>query len=162
MAVCASVVIDWAAMQIDPKTLLARWFEEVWNQGREETVDELMAPNAVAVGLGEMDQEVHGPSEFKIFLRNMRQALPDVRIDMEDTTAERDKISARVVLKGTHRGDGLGVPPTGNAVQIRGIVMVRIAGGKIVEGWNSWDQLGLLRQIGALDHPAGSDRFLAR
>ncbi len=149
-------------MQIDPKTLLARWFEEVWNQGREETVDELMAPNAVAVGLGEMDQEVHGPSEFKIFLRNMRQALPDVRIDMEDTTAERDKISARVVLKGTHRGNGLGVPPTGNAVQIRGIVMVRIAGGKIVEGWNSWDQLGLLRQIGALNHPAGSDRFLAR
>ena len=149
-------------MQIDPKTLLARWFEEVWNEGREETVDELMAPNAVAVGLGEMDQEVHGPSEFKIFLRNMRQALPDVRIDMEDTTAEQDKISARVVLKGTHRGKGLGVPPTGNAVQIRGIVMVRIAGGKIVEGWNSWDQLGLLRQIGALNHPAGSDRFLAR
>src|SRR5689334_20464023 len=148
-------------MQIDPKTLLARWFEEVWNQGREETVDELMAPNAVAVGLGEMDQEVHGPSEFKIFLRNMRQALPDVRIDMEDTTAERDKISARVVLKGTHCGNGLGVPPTGKAVQIRGIVMVRIAGGKIIEGWNSWDQLGLLRQIGALDHPAGSDRFLA-
>ena len=149
-------------MQIDSKTLLARWFEEVWNQGREETVDELMAPNAVAVGLGEMDQEVHGPSEFKIFLRNMRQALPDVRIDMEDTTAEQDKISSRVVLKGTHRGEGLGVPPTGNAVQIRGIVMVRIAAGKIVEGWNSWDQLGLLRQIGALNHPAGSDRFLAR
>ena len=149
-------------MQIDPKTLLARWFEEVWNQGREETVDELMAPNAAAVGLGEMDQEIHGPSEFKIFLRNMRQALPDVRIDMEDTTAERDKISARVVLKGTHRGNGLGVPPTGNAVQIRGIVMVHIAGGKIIEGWNSWDQLGLLRQIGALNHPAGSDRFLAR
>ena len=81
---------------------------------------------------------------------------------MEDTTAEQDKISARVVLKGTHRGEGLGVPPTGNAVQIRGIVMVRIAAGKIVEGWNSWDQLGLLRQIGALNHPAGSDRFLAR
>lgn len=162
MAVRTAVVIDWAAMQIDPKTLLARWFEEVWNQGREETVDELMAPNAVAVGLGEMDQEVHGPSEFKIFLRNMRQALPDVRIDIEDTTAERDKISARVLLKGTHHGNGLGVPPTGNAVQIRGIVMVRIAGGKIIEGWNSWDQLGLLRQIGALNHAAGSDRFLAR
>lgn len=149
-------------MQIDPKTLLARWFEEVWNQGREETVDELMAPNAIAVGLGEMDQDVHGPSEFKIFLRNMRQALPDARIDMEDTTTERDKISARVMLTGTHRGNGLGVPPSGNIVKIRGIVMVRVAGGKIVEGWNSWDQLGLLRQIGALDHPAAGDRFLAR
>jgi len=65
-------------------------------------------------------------------------------------------------LKGTHHGNGLGVAPTGNAVSIRGIVMVRVAGGKIVEGWNSWDQLGLLRQIGALNNPAGKDRFLAR
>ena len=149
-------------MPTDPKAVLERWFEEVWNQGREQVVDELMAPDAVAIGLGEMDQDVHGPSEFKIFLRNMRQALPDVRIDMEDTTTEQDKISARVVLKGTHHGNGLGVAPTGNAVSIRGIVMVRVAAGKIVEGWNSWDQLGLLRQIGALNNPAGKDRFLAR
>ena len=148
-------------MPLNPQAVLAKWFDEVWNRGREQTVDELMSPNATAYGLGEMDRDVHGPSEFKVFVKNMRAAIPDVRIDIEDTATEQDKIAARVILTGTNRGDGLGVPPSGKTVKIRGIVMVRVANGQIVEGWNSWDQLGLLRQIGALVHPAGPDRFLS-
>jgi predicted ester cyclase len=53
----------------------------------------------------------------------------------------------------------LGVAPTGRRIRIEGIVVVRIANGQIVEGWNSWDQLGLLRQIGALPTATGPDRF---
>jgi len=56
------------AMSANPKTLIHRWFEEVWNQGREETIDELFARDAIAFGLGETEQPVHGPSEFKKFL----------------------------------------------------------------------------------------------
>jgi len=55
-------------MSANPKTLIHRWFEEVWNQGREETIDELFARDAIAFGLGETEQPVHGPSEFKKFL----------------------------------------------------------------------------------------------
>jgi steroid delta-isomerase-like uncharacterized protein len=146
-------------MALDPKTLIHRWFDEVWNQGREETVDELCAPDAIGHGLGERGDEAHGPAGFKIFFRNMRTAFPDIHFSIEDTIVQDDKAVVRVILKGTHLGDGLGLPPTGNAVAIAGIVIVRVVAGQITEGWNSWDQLGLLRQIGAVPAPV-ADRFL--
>ena len=144
----------------DPKDLIHRWFDEVWNQGREETIDELFASEAIAHGLGEAEAQVRGPAEFKTFWRSLRSALPDMRIRIEDTIAAGDKVAARVVLEGAHRGDGLGVPPTGRRVTVSGVVIVRISGGQIVEGWNSWDQLGLLQQIGAIPTPRGTGRFL--
>jgi len=143
------------------KDLIHRWFEEVWNQGRESTIDELFAERGIAHGIGETEAPLHGPSEFKPFVRNLRGSFPDVRISVEDTVAEGDKVTVRVRLEGTHKGPGLGVPPTGQRVRIAGIIIVRISKGQIVEGWNSWDQLGLLRQIGALPSADGRDRFVA-
>src|SRR5687768_14847657 len=137
------------------KALVQRWFDEVWNQAREETIDELFAVDGIAHGLGDTELDVHGPAEFKPFARNLRGALPDLCIRVEDILGEGDKATIRLVLEGTHKGEGLGVAPSGNRVRIAGIVIVRIQGGQIVEAWNSWDQLGLLRQIGALDKPAG-------
>jgi steroid delta-isomerase-like uncharacterized protein len=144
----------------DAKALIHRWFEEVWNHGREATIDELFAQDGIAYGLGEEGAEVRGPNEFKIFWQNLRTALPDIHIRIEDTIADGDKVAVRVLLAGTHTGAGLGVRPSGNCVAIGGIVIVRVSGGQIVEGWNSWDQLGLLQQIGAIQAPRGSDHFL--
>lgn len=146
-------------MPQDPKQLIHRWFDEVWNQGNEETIDELFAADGVAIGLGEGDAPVHGPEGFKVFFRNIRRTLPDVRINVEDTLVEGDKVVVRVTLEGTHRGEGFGLAPTHNRVRLAGIIMVQVADGKIVKGWNSWDQLGLLKQLGAI--PASGDRFLA-
>jgi steroid delta-isomerase-like uncharacterized protein len=146
-------------MQSDAKAIIHRWFDEVWNQGREAVIEELFAPEGVAVGLGAGEAPVHGPAGFKVFFRNIRTALPDVRIDIDDTIAEGEKVAVRVVLTGTHTGAGLGVAPTGRRVHVAGIVIVQISGGQIVSGWNSWDQLGLLQQLGAT--PASGDRFLA-
>jgi predicted ester cyclase len=67
---------------------------------------------------------------------------------------------ARVRLTGTHLGEGLGVPPSGKTVSIQAITIVRVDKGKIVEGWNNWDQLGLLKQVGALPGAEAPDRFL--
>ena len=57
------------------KAIVRRWFEEVWNQGREETIDELFAEHAVGYGLGDTDVTTRGPAEFKIFANNLRGAL---------------------------------------------------------------------------------------
>jgi|HubBroStandDraft_6_1064221.scaffolds.fasta_scaffold119790_2 steroid delta-isomerase-like uncharacterized protein len=141
------------------KNLVRRWFEEVWNQGREETIDELFAANGVGYGLGDTEAPVHGPAEFKPFVRNLRGALPDLHMTIEDILAEGDKVTVRITVEGTHKGGQLGVAPSGRRVKIAGVVIIRIANGKIVEGWNSWDQLGLLRQIGALPVAEGRDRF---
>jgi steroid delta-isomerase-like uncharacterized protein len=149
-------------MSANPKTLIHRWFEEVWNQGREETIDELFARDAIAFGLGETEQPVHGPSEFKSFWRNLRTAIPDLTIAIQDTIVDGDKAVVRITIEGTHMGDGLGVPASGNRINLAGIVIVYFSNGQIVRGWNSWDQLGLLRQISAAPASSGKDRFLSR
>ncbi|HTC94441.1 MAG TPA: ester cyclase [Terriglobales bacterium] len=148
-------------MQEANKALARRWFKEVWNEGKLETIDELLSPNAPLHGLGETDVEVRGPAGFKPFVNNLRSAFPDIRITIEDIIAEGDKVSLRLDIKGTHKGQGLDIPPTGKAIRVAAIVTAEIKGGKIVAGWNSWDQLGLLRQLGALGAPRSDDRFLA-
>lgn len=148
-------------MSSDPHKIVHRWFEEVWNQGREETVDELFAPDGVAHGLGEGTADVRGPAGFKVFLRNMRSAFPDVHLRIEDTIVDGGKAVVRFAFEGTHLGEGLGVPASGRRVSVAGIVIVRVAGDQIAEGWNSWDQLGLLRQLGAVPSPQARDRFLS-
>ena len=113
-----------------------------------------------AIVMPQGDADTHGPADFKVFWRNMRSALPNINIRIEDTIVHGDKAVVRLVLEGTHLGEGLGLPPSGRRVSIAGIVILRIAEGQIAEAWNSWDQLGLLRQIGAI--PAqGQDHFLA-
>lgn len=59
----------------------------------------------------------------------------------------------RWIATGTHKGDGLGVSATGKRIRIAGITIARIVNGKIVEGWDNWDRLGMLEQIGAYTLP---------
>ncbi|HEY6251554.1 MAG TPA: ester cyclase [Candidatus Angelobacter sp.] len=143
----------------DNKSLVHRWFEEVWNQGRERTIDELLGKDIVAFGLGEAGTEVHGPAEFKTFFKNLRNAFPDLHITIEDTLAERDEVAVRILIEGTHKGDGLGIPATEKKFRVSGICVIKLANGKLVVGWNSWDQLGLLQQLGVVPAPK-EDPFL--
>jgi steroid delta-isomerase-like uncharacterized protein len=121
----------------------------------------MFSADGVAHGLGDSEQDVHGPDEFKAFVANIRGALPDTHISIEDILVCGDRIAVRVILKGTHTGPGLGVPPTGRKVSVQGIIIVRVVDGRIREGWNSYDQLGLLRQIGALPGAGNRDTFLS-
>lgn len=143
----------------DNKALVHRWFEEVWNQGREKTIDELLGANIVAFGLGEGGTQVRGPAEFKTFFRNLKNAFPDLHITIEDTIAERDEVAVRILIEGTHQGEGLGIPATGRRFRVSGICVIQLKDGKLVVGWNSWDQLGLLQQLGAVPAPK-EDPFL--
>jgi steroid delta-isomerase-like uncharacterized protein len=125
-----------------------RWFEEVWNQGRDETIDELFGPDTVAHGLGESDAPIRGPEEFRPFYRNMRDTFPDCHITITDVVEDSHQAVVRFDFQGTHKGAGLGIPPTGRRIYVKGMTLVKVRDGKIVEGYNIWDQLGLLRQLG--------------
>jgi predicted ester cyclase len=149
-------------MSDENKRIVFRWFEEVWNQGREATIDELLSPTGIAHGLGDTERDVHGPPEFKVFASNLRGSISDLHISVDDILAEGECVALRITLQGTHAGPGLGVQPSGRKISIQGIIIVRIVNGKIVEGWNSYDQLGLLRQIGALPSAGARDVFLDR
>jgi steroid delta-isomerase-like uncharacterized protein len=132
-------------MSAENKTVVRRWFEEVWNEGCEGAIDELMAPHAVFHGLG--------PAAFKPFYATYRQALPDVRIVVDDLIAEGDRVALRWTATAMHRGDGLGVPATGREVRFSGMGFARVERGQLVEGFNTFDQLGLLTQLGAVQQP---------
>lgn len=133
-------------------TFMHRWFEEVWNKGRATAIDEMMAEDAAVHGLGEAGVDARGPAAFKPFAARLRGAFPDIQVTIEDTIEEGDLIASRWTARMTHLGDNLGVPATGKQVSVSGMSIGRLRDGKLVEGWNNWDTLSLMEQIGAL-HP---------
>jgi steroid delta-isomerase-like uncharacterized protein len=135
----------------DPKTnVLQRWFEEVWNQGREEAIDELAAADVVSHGLIDSHgNEVSGREHFKAFRRQFRTTFPDVRVDVNDALADGDKAIVRCTVYATHSGAGMGAP-TYKPISFTGILIARIENGQLKEVWDSWDFLSLYQQIGAL------------
>jgi steroid delta-isomerase-like uncharacterized protein len=132
------------------KTIVRRWFEEVWNQGRTETIDALFAPNARAHGLGDLPP---GPEGFKPFHAAFRRAFPDIRITLDDVIAEGDLVAYRFTATGTHRGDGLGFAATNRGTEFTGMGFARVRNGQLVEGWNNYDQLSMFQQLGVVQGP---------
>jgi steroid delta-isomerase-like uncharacterized protein len=129
--------------------LMRRWFQEVWNEGKTETIHELLAPDAVAIGQLEDRKELRGAADFVTFVKTLRSAFPDVKMTVEDVFGVQDKVVLRWSGTMTHSGNQLGMPASGKVVRVTGITIARIRDGKIVEGWDNWDQLGMLKQIGA-------------
>ncbi len=130
-----------------------RWFEQVWVAGGESAVDQLLAPDAT----GWLDgRTVRSATDFKDLRRTLLRVFPDLTITVEDTIEQDDRIAVRWHATATHRGDGLGVPPTNRRVTFRGISWLELRDGRIVRGWETWS-LGALLQ--ALRVPAGREPF---
>jgi len=91
------------------------------------------------------------------FFEMMRSAFPDFRIDVQDMLVEGDKVAVRMQMSGTHQGEFLGMPGTGQRFSTTGIDIVRVVGGKAVEHWGATDTLGMMQQLGAMSAsaPAG-------
>jgi steroid delta-isomerase-like uncharacterized protein len=133
-------------MSNENKALVLRWFDEVWNRGRVDAIDELLAPDAIVHGLGEGD--MRGAAAFKPFHAAYREAFPDVRIQIDDLVAEGDRVAFRWTATASHHGNSLGFAATHRTVRFQGMGIVRVRDGKLVEGWNTFDQLGMLQQLG--------------
>src|ERR671912_934561 len=126
------------------KDLVRREQEELWNHtGNLDAAEELFAA----------DQAEAAKQEAASF----RQGFPDVTSTIEDLIAEGDKVVARWRSHATHQGDYLGIAPSGKEVEFTGISLYRIEKDKIAESWTVEDELGLMRQIGAIPEPGQSD-----
>ena len=147
----SSVWTSWAVVRGEPLNstpdqLIREWFECLWNQGQEETIERLAAPDFVVHGIG--PDAIRGAAALKPLYRVFRAALPDIHISVDRTVTEGDMVAAHCHVTGTHTGEGLGVAPTGRRVEFWGIAMGRVRGGQLVEGWNCFDFLSLYEQIG--------------
>lgn len=131
------------------KVIIRRYFDEIWNQKKVESLAELTAENALG----------HDATSAKpvIGFENIRQvvflfhrAFPDIQVSLYDVFAEGDKVVARWGLRGTHSDLFMSVPASGKAVDVSGIIIFRLENKKIVEYWGNFDTLGLMKQIGVI------------
>jgi predicted ester cyclase len=130
--------------------LMRRWFQEVWNEGKENTIDEMFPRNSVMWGVSRPDASSRGPEEFRAFYQAMRKTFTDMQIDLHDVVQEGDTAYGRFSVTANHSGDFFGVAPTGKTIKLVGICCLKAKDGVIVEGWNCWDQMGLVRELGLL------------
>ncbi len=134
------------------KAIVRRLNDEVWSKGRLEMIDELIAEDFVATVVGAPDQ-IRGPQGFREFVVMYREAFPDLRITIDEQIAEGETVVTRWTATGTNEGELMGMAATGKQATTAGINVNRVSGGKLVEGWGLFDQLGLLQQLGAVPVP---------
>ncbi|MGC1969183.1 MAG: ester cyclase [Candidatus Acidiferrales bacterium] len=127
--------------------LVRRWFGEVWNEGRVQTIYDLLDENVVGIGQDQPGVEIHGPADFVALFHRLHGAFPDIKITVDDTIAADDKVVARWSAVMTHTGDHLGIPATNRPVRVTGITIAQIKDGKIIRGWDNWDQFALMQQL---------------
>jgi steroid delta-isomerase-like uncharacterized protein len=138
-------------MSEENKQLVRRWFEEVWNSGRADAIDEMFAENGIAHGLSDdPSQPITGPQEFRPFHTLFRDAFPNMMIVVEDMVAEGDRVAARCSVRAKHEGDFMGREATQAPVEFTGMTIVRVANGKIAEAWNNFDFMRLHKQVGLI------------
>jgi len=123
--------------------------EEMWGKGRLELADRFYAADYVDhASRGPEPGTVVGPAGIKRAVTMFRSAFPDLSYSVEETMAERDLVMTRFSATGTHRGEFLGVAPSGKRISYTGTDINRIRNGLIVESWVHYDALGLLEQLG--------------
>jgi steroid delta-isomerase-like uncharacterized protein len=142
-------------MSEENKAVARRFIEEVWNAGNLDAIDELIAEDHVdhdPVRAGAPG----GTAGAREFVATYREAFPDAHIAIDDMLADGDKVVVRWRATGTHQGELMGIPASGKSIEITGIGIDRIAGGKIAESWSNWDTIGMMGQIGAMPASAGA------
>jgi len=131
-----------------------RIFDEIWNAGDMDAVDELVAADLVRIDPG--NPGASGPvgaEGFKLLVAGYRAAFPDIQFTVDDIVAEGDMAVARWTSTGTHLGELLGMPPTGATVTGTGISFVQWADGKMQTEWVAWDSLAMMQQLGVATPP---------
>jgi len=144
--VCPGCSPSSTAKLEENKAIARRDFEEIWNKGNLGTVDEICAADGVGHIAGSPD--IHSLEDYKQYVTMHRNAFPDIHFTIEDEIAQGDKVVTRWTCTGTHRGELMGIAPTGKLGTITGITIYRFSGGKIQESWSNWDDLGMLQQLG--------------
>jgi steroid delta-isomerase-like uncharacterized protein len=126
-----------------------RYFEEIMSQGDLDAIEQVFAADYHDHDPANED-DTRGHDGVRQEVSMYRSAFPDLGFTVEDQLAEGDEVASRWIARGTHDGELMGIPPTGNQVTVHGITIHRFADGKIQEGWWNWDVLGVMRQVGAI------------
>jgi serine phosphatase RsbU (regulator of sigma subunit) len=127
------------------KAIFRRYVEEIPNQGNMKVADEIFDRYIAHQPDGSTLER--GPEDVKRFTGEFHSAFPDLHVSIEDQIAEGDKVVSHFTIRGTHQGEFRGMAPTGKEIALTGVTTFRFSPeGKVVETWDSYDQLSLMRQ----------------
>ena len=133
------------------KSIIRRFWEEVFNERKLALIDELFSTDWIYHGVA--GRKVYGREGLKKFLTAYHNAFPDIQVQVENLIAEGDKVASHVISRGTHKGELMGIAPTGKQVTVSVICISRFAGDKIAEDWEIIDLLGMLQQLEVIPSP---------
>ena len=128
------------------KALIQRNFEFIWSQCNLSVADEIIAPDYVG-HIATLPEPVRGVDAFKQVVMLYHFAAPDIRFAIQDQVAEGDKVATRWIAHGTHRGEFMGIAPSGQALSVTGMSFHRLENGRIQESWDDWDALSMLQNM---------------
>ena len=133
-------------MSAEQNKTIALRTSQIVNQRNPDLIEEYYPPDFVWHG---PDQDIRGYELAKQLSSTFLAAFPDAEMTNEDVIAEGEKVVRRYTTRGTHQGEtDMFGPPTGRQVELKGITIHRIEGGKIVEEWESYDNLSMMKQLG--------------
>lgn len=132
----------------DPKVVAQRFREDLWNTGDLAIADAIIARDCrIHARIPFATDFVHGPDAVAQLVMFYRLAFSEIQVTVDELIAEGELVAARWTARGRNTGDLLGLPPTGRETVTTGIDLLRIRGGKVTEGWVSWDTLSLIEQL---------------
>jgi steroid delta-isomerase-like uncharacterized protein len=131
------------------RRLIHRYFNEVWNAGQLDVLDELLTPDYLNHSPG-LPNPRPGPADLKPIVATMRAGMPDLHYTILDLVVAEDKVAAYLRMTGTHTGEFFGLAPTGRSIDVRQMQVEWIRDGRICQHWRITDDLALMRQLGQL------------
>ena len=137
----------------DPKQLVKKFVEELWNERRLGVADEIFSKDCVTHQLrsgAPMDAVPRGPEEIKVHVADWIASFPDLRFSIEQMLSEEDRVMTQLLMEGTHQAAWMGIPASGRKMQIRMFTIHRVVQRKIVEDWVLVESLGFFQQLGVV------------
>jgi len=144
-------------MPSDPKAVVRRLYDEVWNLRKFDVVSELIAPSH-ALNDPHLTGAAVGPEAYRRILSQFIAAFPDLRFTVQDMLAENDRVAVSWNISGTHQRPFRGVPATHREISFDGVSVSVVSEGKIIESYVTLDYFTLLLQLGVIS-PEVMKRF---
>lgn len=127
--------------------LIIRYFEEAWNAGNLDVLDEIIASDYINHSPG-APNPLPGPEGLKPIVAGIRKGFSNLHYEIQDMVVTDDKLAVFTIMTGTHDGDFFGIAPTNKSVNVRQMQIERIESGQIIEHWRVTDELALMKQLG--------------
>lgn len=129
------------------REVITRYFEEVWNNGNLEILDQIISSDYINHNPG-FENPVPGAEGLKPIVSAIRKGFPDLKYIVKRMVVDKDYVAVHVIMTGTHAGNFFGIPATGKTIKVSQMQIERIVDGKIAEHWRVTDDLSLMSQLG--------------